>query len=130
MRVGSAPPGGDADGIYSTMRAESVEVTVASTALGEIVSRGSLVDADDRRLAGFRQTTRVWAGSRVLHIEIEFDGLEEPRADPWNSYYAARFAWPDETAELWRGVSLCAQQNRRRRASRRPSSSTSTMARA
>ncbi len=106
MRIGSAPPGGASDGVYSTMRAESVEVTMANTALGEIVSRGSLVDADDRRLAGFRQVTRAWAGSRVLHIEIEFDGLEEPRADPWNSYYAARFAWPDETAELWRGVSL------------------------
>ena len=106
MRVGSASPGSDADGIYSTMRAESVEVTVASTAMGEIVSRGSLFDADQHRLAGFRQTTRAWAGSRVLGIEIEFDGLEEPRADPWNSYYAARFAWPDQTAELWRGVSL------------------------
>ena len=106
MRVGSAPPGSDSDGIYSTMRAESVEVTVASTAMGEIVSRGSLIDADERRLAGFRQTTRAWAGSRVLDIEIEFDQLEEPRADPWNSYYAARFAWPDQTAELWRGVSL------------------------
>jgi alpha-mannosidase len=106
MRVGSAPPGGASDGIYSSMRAESVEVTIASTALGEIVSRGVLVDSDDRRLAGFCQVTRVWAGSRVLHIEIEFDGLEEPRADPWNSYYAARFAWPDEAAELWRGVSL------------------------
>jgi alpha-mannosidase len=106
MRVGSAPPGSDSDGIYSTMRAESVEVTVASSAMGEIVSRGSLIDADERRLAGFRQTTRAWAGSRVLDIEIEFDQLEEPRADPWNSYYAARFAWPDQTAELWRGVSL------------------------
>lgn len=106
MRIGSAPPGGDSDGIYSTMRAESVEVTVASSAMGEIVSRGSLIGTDDRLLAGFRQTTRAWAGSRVLNIEIEFDQLEEPRADPWNSYYAARFAWPDQTAELWRGVSL------------------------
>ena len=78
--------------------------------VGEIVSRGSLVDADDRRLAGFRQTTTGRAGSRVLEIEIEFDNIEEPRADPWNSYYAARFAWPDQMAELWRGVSLSRQK--------------------
>ena len=30
--------------------------------------------------------------------------------DPWNSYYAARFAWPDETADLWRGVGLARQK--------------------
>ena len=32
--------------------------------------------------------------------------IDEPRADPWNSYYAARFAWPDDSAQLARGVSL------------------------
>jgi alpha-mannosidase len=99
----------DDDAAYTTMRAESVEVTASCAAFGEIVSRGALVDREGRRLAGFRQTTHVWAGSRVIGVEIELDDPEEPRADPWNSYYAARFAWPDETAELWRGVSLARQ---------------------
>ena len=27
-----------------------------------------------------------------------------PGDDPWESYYACRFAWSDDTAELWRGV--------------------------
>jgi alpha-mannosidase len=96
----------DAEAAYTSMKAESVHTTVSSPALGEIVSRGKLLDADGRPIADFRQTTQVWAGSRVLRIEIELDNIEEPRADPWNSYYAARFAWPDDTAELWRGVSL------------------------
>jgi alpha-mannosidase len=100
----------DAEACYTTMRAESVEVTVASTALGEIVSRGALLDADGRRVAGFRQTTRAWAGSRILSVDVELDATEELRADPWNSYYAARFAWPDETADLWRGVGLARQK--------------------
>jgi alpha-mannosidase len=103
-------PQADAEAGYSSMRAESVDVSAASAACGEIVSRGALVDGQGRRLAGFRQTTRVWSGSRLLGIEIELDGLEELRADPWNSYYAARFAWPEETADLYRGVALARQK--------------------
>jgi alpha-mannosidase len=96
----SAAPG------YTTMRAESVEITAASPLHGEIVSRGILVDDHGRKWARFRQTTQIWAGSRVLAIEIELEELEELMPDPWNSYYAARFAWPDESADLWRGVGL------------------------
>jgi len=94
---------------YTTMRADSVEITANSTVFGEIVSRGVLVH-EDRRLAGFRQSVQVWSLSNVVRIDVELEDIEEPRADPWNSYYAARFAWPDETAELWRGVSLARQQ--------------------
>jgi alpha-mannosidase len=39
-----------------------------------------------------------------LEIDIELDVGVQPRADPWNSYYGCRFAWPDETANLWRDV--------------------------
>jgi alpha-mannosidase len=95
----------DETAIYSVMAADSVEVTSAGPVLGEIVSRGRLVDQEGKRLAGFRQTVQVCRGSRVIVLDIELDVEQEPRADPWNSYYAARFAWPDETANLFRGVS-------------------------
>jgi alpha-mannosidase len=94
------------EGHYSSMRAEQVEITASCPAFGEIVSRGTLVAGDGRTLAGFRQTIQLWAGSRVITLEVELDAVEEPRADPWNSYCALRFAWPLETAELWRGVGL------------------------
>ncbi|REK17186.1 MAG: hypothetical protein DWQ37_06875 [Planctomycetota bacterium] len=103
------PGGGDQ---YTTMKADRVEVTAASTVYGEIVSSGALVDAGGEPLARFRQTTSLWAGSRVVHLDLELSDVEEPRADPWNSYYAARFAWPDEMAELWRGVSSARQRTR------------------
>jgi alpha-mannosidase len=113
MRSAAPPPAegqpwhaNDAEAVYTSMKAESVQTTVSSPALGEIVSSGKLLDAAGRPIADFRQTTQLWAGSRVLRIEIELANIEEPRADPWNSYYAARFAWPEDTAELWRGVSL------------------------
>jgi len=94
------------EAIYTSMQAESVETMVSTPAVGEIVSRGQLIHPDGHRMGGFRQTTRMWAGSPVIEIEIQLSDLVELRADPWNSYYAARFAWPDPTAELYRGVSM------------------------
>jgi alpha-mannosidase len=95
---------------YTTMRADAVEVTAACAAYGEIQSAGELVDAAGKPLARFRQITSIWAGSPLVRLSIELSDLEEPRADPWNSYYAARFAWGDELAQLWRGVSLARQK--------------------
>ncbi|MEQ8788547.1 MAG: hypothetical protein RIC55_19715 [Pirellulaceae bacterium] len=102
-RAGEAWSGSD-DGVYSEMAGDSVEVTVATGALGEIVSRGRLVDEKGAAVAGFTQTYRLWRGSRVVELEVELDPQVEPKADPWNSYYCLRFAWADEAAELFRGV--------------------------
>jgi alpha-mannosidase len=94
----------DESAVYSVMAADSMETTISTTTLGEIVTRGRLLDVHGNRLAGFVQKYRLWRGSRVLHVEVELDPNEEPRADPWNSYYCCRFAWPDELAELSRTV--------------------------
>lgn len=101
---------GGVEPYYSTMQAEEVRVTRTSTTVGEIASRGVLLNAEGKRVAGFRQTARMLAGSRVLELAFELDIDEEPRADPWNSYYAVRFAWPDEATEVWRGVGLLRQK--------------------
>jgi alpha-mannosidase len=90
--------------VYSVMAADSLDTTIATTTLGEIVTRGRLLDLEGRRLAGFTQRYRLWRGSRVLQVEIELDPVEEPKADPWNSYYCIRLAWADELAELFRTV--------------------------
>lgn len=89
---------------YSVMAADSVKVTASSPAFGEIESRGRLLNREGKELAGFVQRLQLWRGSRVLNVEIELDPRAEPKADPWNSYYACRFAWSDEAAELWRAV--------------------------
>jgi alpha-mannosidase len=99
----------DESAVYSVMAADSVETTIATTTLGEIITRGRLLDLNGNKLAGFVQTYRLWRGSRVLHIEIELDPAEEPRADPWNSYYCCRFAWSDELLELFRTVNQTRQ---------------------
>lgn len=89
---------------YSVMAADSIDVTCATAALGEITARGRILDREGKTLAGYVQKYQLWRGSRVLLLDIELDPREEPRADPWNSYYAARFAWADESADLFRCV--------------------------
>jgi alpha-mannosidase len=98
----------DSEAIYSVTAVDSIEIT-STGILGEVVSRGRLLDLEGQPLAEFRQTTQVVQGSRVVRIEIELDTLQEPRADPWSSYYASRFAWGDEAADLWRSVGLTSQ---------------------
>ena len=89
---------------YSSMVAESIEITGLTETMGEITSRGKLLDLDNKPLADFRQRMRLQRGSRVLEIEIELDLHREPSGDPWNSYFSSRFAWADEGADVYRGV--------------------------
>ena len=97
-------PGDEAN--YSIMAADRIDVTSAGPALGEIVCRGRLLDREGRRVAGFRQTTRLWRGSRVIDLLIDLDVERQPGSNPWDSYYAVRFAWKDEAAVVHRGVGL------------------------
>jgi alpha-mannosidase len=100
---------------YSTMVADRVEVTAATQVMGEITAHGRLVDQNGAVLAHFRQRYRLWRGSRVLHVSIQLDPLaalqgNPGQGNPWNCYYACRFAWADETARLWRGVNQLRQR--------------------
>jgi len=101
---------------YSQMQVTSSEVTCAGPALGEIVTTGELIDqTNGRKLAGFRQTYRVWRGRPVVEIDIELDITHEPDGDPWSNYYAVRFAWNDSTAAVTRSVMMGAQEIKEQR---------------
>jgi alpha-mannosidase len=88
------------------MAADLIEVTASSPVLGEIACRGRLISHQGETVAKYRQTCRLWRGSRVLELEIELDPQLAPGPDPWQSYYACRFAWANEAADLWRSVNL------------------------
>lgn len=103
-RAGEAYRDPDETAVYSVMAVDQIAVTASSTVLGEITTRGRLLDRHGQPQAKYIQIFRVWRGSRVLVIDIELEPLVEPQADPWNSYYACRFAWSNETAELYRTV--------------------------
>ncbi|MBN9523132.1 hypothetical protein J0H58_32230, partial [bacterium] len=88
----------------SAMKAQSVTVTNAGAALGEITSEGDILDAQNEVLATFRQRLRAWMGRPVLEIRVELDVKHRPNGYPWHSYYGARFGWRDDRAVLFRGV--------------------------
>ncbi len=99
----------DSNAQYSQMIAEEVRVTSAGPIMGEIVSSGKITDGQGRRLAGFKQTACAWQANRILELEIQLDIERLPEANPWNSYYACRFAWHDEASTLFRSVNMTTQ---------------------
>ena len=99
----------EAEENYSLMAADEIVATVPGPMTGRIVSRGRLMDRDGSRLARFVQTMTARRGSPILELDIELEVERLPEGNPWNSYYAARLAWTDETADVFQGVGLCRQ---------------------
>lgn len=97
---------------YGEMKCRSMTITSAGPALGEIVTTGEIVDQKNgQRLAGFTQAVRVYRGRPFVEVSIELDIVKAPDAEPWQNYYAARFAWNDETAALSRGQMLATHEH-------------------
>jgi alpha-mannosidase len=93
---------------YSVMAADEVTVTENGMLRGEITTRGRLLDEAGHIVARFVQRYALVRGSRVLELEIELrpEPGSEPGPEPWESYFACRFAWPDESALVARGTRL------------------------
>jgi alpha-mannosidase len=51
----------------------------------------------------------------VLQLDIELEPSAELTSDPWNSYYACRFAWSDEAADLYASVNQTRQRLTKKR---------------
>lgn len=97
----------------SKMRATNFVAEYGGPALAQAVSTGTLHDPlDDRKLAAFRQRFRLWAGRPTLEIDIHFTDLDSAwlakvaESDPWTSYLACRWAWPDPQSTLRRSALL------------------------
>jgi alpha-mannosidase len=105
MRLSGGNDGGNnEEQAYSVMAADDIRVLSSGPAVGEVLVRGRLLDRSGHLLSGFQQLTRVVWGSRVVELEIEIDPQREPAAEPWISYFAARFAWGEDTPTLYRGL--------------------------
>lgn len=99
----------DLEPIYSSMICDRFEASIAGPTVSEITTGGLLLDLEQRPIAKFTQKFRIAQGSPLLEIDIELDITEQPRAEAWGSYYAARFAWPDESTSMGRGVFITHQ---------------------
>jgi alpha-mannosidase len=94
------------DPSYSTMVASELQAIDTGPVTAAITSRGDLRDADGQRIAEFRQTASLMRTTPLLTLDIELQPQALPAGNPWNNYYAARFAWADPYAEVRRGVAL------------------------
>ena len=100
--------------LASQMKAERFDIEYAGPALVQATAAGTLVDPrTGARLAGFTQRYRLWTGRPVLEIDITLDASSSragssarPAADPWTTYLASRWAWPDASSMLRRTVLL------------------------
>lgn len=99
----------EAEENYSLMAVDEISAGMLGPMVGRVISRGRLVDRAGKRVARFAQTMIARRGSPVLELEIELDIKRMPEPHAWKSYYAVRFAWTDETADLMQGVGLCPQ---------------------
>ena len=92
-------------GGYSRMAVEEITTVHATATVGEVASRGRLL-VGDTVVGRYRQSFRIFRGSRVIDWTITIEPERPLRADGWDSYYCARFAWGDEAASLRRGAPL------------------------
>jgi hypothetical protein len=88
----------------SRMAVKDIRVTSSGPALGEIISEGVLIGEQDQVIANYRQRLRAWMGRPLLEIRMEIEPTQPPAGYAWHAYYAARFAWRDERAALFRSI--------------------------
>jgi alpha-mannosidase len=94
----------------SQMVAGHVEVTRNDALMGEITSRGRLLDAKGRQLSNYTQRVRLIRGLRPILVDVELDELSQlPQGDLWKSYFGSRIAWAEEALDIRRGVHWGAQ---------------------
>ena len=101
-------PGGVGKAPTTRMRCERFEVEYGGPALVQAVSEGTIDTPEGRPLAQYRQRYRLWTGRPLLEVDVTLSDLDPAwiaslgGADPWSSYLACRWAWPDATATLRR----------------------------
>ena len=94
----------DGNAGYSIMAADSIEVTANGPLRAALKINGRLMHFDGSVVAKFEQTISVTRGSKNVRFDITITP-EMPVGDsPWDSYYAARFAWGNMGYEPYIGM--------------------------
>ncbi len=94
----------DPEAYYSRMIAETIEQQETASGTEEVHTSGRLVDAGGELVARFTQIVRAFPHLPFIRIDIRLDPERMPDANPWNSYYACRFAWSDESIAVRRSL--------------------------
>jgi predicted RNA-binding Zn ribbon-like protein len=88
----------------STMQCDEIVVLKNGLALGELETRGRILDAHGNTLASFRQTYRLAAGRKYAEITIHLEPSQPLQGYPWHAYYGVRWAWRDMQSRMNKSV--------------------------
>jgi alpha-mannosidase len=99
----------------SQMVADEIKVARNDELMGEIESRGRLLDARGELLANFTQRVRIVRGAPAVFVDVELDPQSLPEGDIWRSYFASRLAWTDDAIAVRRGGNWMAYETGRER---------------
>jgi len=104
--------GSSATPLESQMVADEIEITRNDNLVGEITSRGRLLDSSEAILTRFTQTVRVVRGLPAAIVDVLLEPERLPDGDSWTCYYASRLALSDEALSFRRGVQWTARESR------------------
>lgn len=94
----------DPEAEYSRMIVETIERIEEQAEEPAIRAEGRLVDRQGELVARFVQVVSAPVHLPFFRLRIHLEPQRIPEANPWQSYYACRFAWNDETATLRRSL--------------------------
>ncbi|MDR0522307.1 MAG: hypothetical protein LBH00_10710 [Planctomycetaceae bacterium] len=89
---------------YSISAADEIVITKSTSDTGQLKITGRLVHADGSLAARYTETATIRSESRLLELELTLEPAAEPDEDRWNSYFAVRYAWNDDTMEMRGGL--------------------------
>ncbi len=88
---------------YSVMALDEMQ-SAAGPASAAVTCRGRILDRNGSVVARYTQTTTLPRQSPIVDIDVTLDVDRPPVGPPWDHYYAARFAWSDETVDFTRNL--------------------------
>ena len=89
---------------YSIMAADKIEIIANGPLRAALKINGRLMHFDGSVVATFEQTVTISRGSKIVRFDIAIDPQMPPGNSPWESYYAARFAWGNVGYEPYIGI--------------------------
>jgi alpha-mannosidase len=89
---------------YSIQTADEMIVTKSTAEIGELRMTGRLVSPGGELVARYSETITIRSESRLLESDLTLEPLAELDDDRWNSYFAVRYAWNDQTLEMQGGL--------------------------
>ena len=90
---------------YSIMAADTFEITANGPLCASLKTTGRLMHFDGSVVATFEQAITVTRGNKIVQFDIAISPEASLGASPWDSYYAARFAWGNAGYEPHIGIS-------------------------